>query len=304
MKTLIQWTHAHPLKAIGFAVLFTYIATFAGFRDDLLWPCIGVFSIVLGVFSIVFVLDHKVMVLLCACLLAPNLQAGESEPQPNGAAACAVVVIVVGGVIIYQLTKFCQKHFPKTPPQTNNFNGVVLESEAAGSAAASYNFSSCGSCDSPTLRSLGSYVVTNTVPTTFEITGTVRDDGQGNGAYVVLDPPRLAQDQGATLFSEYRAAVQSYGIDVSEHGNGEIYYGKDGQRADQESTGIYINTYDRSITVADDPTYNPNVATVVIERSTDMVNWTVMLNTRIAPGYKFKVMDTSLAGQVFYRAHH
>lgn len=303
MKTLNQWTHAHPWKGIGFAVLFTWIATFASFRDDLKWQCLSAYLVGIVAFICVWMWDHRKVIVLGLCLAIPISTLAQSDPPPQepppaeSELGCAIVVIIVGGLIVYGLNKFCQKHFSPPPkgPNTNTTTSIYIAQDVAPDpdTAASLNASSCGSCSVPTIRGL---VVNMEKPVTFEITGQVTEN-EYQQPLVLIDSARLAPVQTNTMtFADYQAAVAEHGITVTEHGQGESYYGKNGQPTTADQVPISFNT-DRSVNVSNGSP--PGV--ILIERSNDLQKWETALLTYVSMGYRFRFVDTSLAPQTFYR---
>src|SRR4051812_5632729 len=118
----MNWLKSHPLKAIGFTVAFTFIATFAGCRSDLRMFLIGV-GIALALFVAVFLTDtrRKLIVILLSCLMfmTPGTQPrAQAVQKKGGEVVIAVVVVCTATYCIYRLARFCQQHFP--PPNTNN----------------------------------------------------------------------------------------------------------------------------------------------------------------------------------------
>lgn len=293
MKDLLRWAHAHPLKAVGLAVLLTMIFSFAGNNRHLFWPCMGLATLV-GLFTL-FVIwrDGKTLALVLAAALALPASGEAKEQEPDAAAGlgCAVLVIVIGGVVVYGLNKFCQKKF-SPPPKGPNTNSTVVAYGAGGSAAASHNYSSCGSCLTPAyIQALSA----GTPPTTFEIIGFVTED-ELQQPVVVIESAALAPIQTNTVeWAEYVSIAKTHGVTVTEHGQGEKYYAVDGVPCAEDQCPISFN--DRVINV----TNGSAMGRVIVERSEDLQNWTTVLETWVSAGYRFKFVDTSIVQQAFYR---
>jgi hypothetical protein len=290
MKDLLRWLHAHPLKAVGFTALLTALFSFAGNNGHLFWHCMALVTLVTLFVLFVIWRDNKALVLILVAALAFPVagNAKEQEPPELGGLGCAVVVVIVGGVVVYGLNKFCQKKFAP-PPKTNT---TAVAYGAAGSAAASHNYSSCGSCYTPAyMQALASGAPT----VTFEIIGLVSED-ELQQPLVLIESAALAPVQTNTVdWAGYVTAVQAHGITVTEHGQGEKYYAIDGVPCTADECPVSFN--DRVINV----TNGSPMGRVIVERSEDLQNWTTVLETWVSQGYRFKFVDTSIVQQAFYR---
>jgi hypothetical protein len=285
----MNWLKSHPIKAIGFAMVFTFIATFAGCRSDLRMSLLIAFGIVLTIFVGVFMTDtrRKLIIILLAGLMfmTPGTQTTTHAAQRKGGeVVIAVVVVCTATYCIYRLARFCQQHFP--PPNTNQVNNVNFgANEAAGpNAAGGTNFGASFALDTSSCSISGTNTVnvTNANPTSFFINSMVL-----NGE---LHTSVSASDQSSSM-EQFMADTAAEGLQAN--GNS---YSINGEPAPASSVPIsYTPTGGISNGVAG-TTY-----TVSVQASSDMHTWQPLFSTTASEGTAFQVVDTVLLPQTFYR---
>lgn len=302
MKTkqaLVGWMKAHPIKAVGFATLFTGLATFAGFlphTGEVI--CLGLFLLLLIIFMVVIAHDSKKWVALLVLAIGLQQVTSEEREEPQGLAWCAAAVIVVGGVATYCLAKYCSKKFPKTPAKDTNappeeFSFVMAAGADSMAASAS---SGCDSCYIP--GGLSPSLLDTEPVKSLEIIAEV--DYQGDlriSSLMETVVPEGREDASLTR-EEFDAAIAQHGIQLATR-YGDYYFGLNGRPASQEQVPIFFDHLpDGSLTirVGDGEQYE-----VVLERSIDLSRWYPIMRTSIGAGRKYRFMDLTSELQVFYR---
>lgn len=280
----------HPLKAVGFTALFTIIASFMGFVEQLFWPGLISYACAIGMLVLCFWLDKKLISLLLALSLLVTKAEAAPKPDTGLGAGCAiaVVVIVVGGVCIYKVSRFCQRRFP--PKNTNSPpRDFTVTGAAVGDFGASWDYGSAGSCDcsgelpAPALAEWPNEATTValniTAGPTLEMTiGMVRGEPQ--------------------TFLEYQDEVVSQGLFISLQGGGGQHFAHNGISCEPELVPITFNEQTKTICYWGGQGL---IKQVIVERSVDLLEWTEFLRTQVAEGTRLQIVDTTQVGRMFYR---
>lgn len=303
MKTLMQWLHGHPLKAVLFTMIFTAIATTAAFREDLLIQLGLTYLFVLFVWCSIFWCDNandsprtgvKLMALLLAGLFCYSQTEAAEPVQPKqqeniAAVGVGVVVICVGGYCLYRIVKVCQKKFPPkntNAPTEESFSAEVSGDEYGGAC----EYSSIGSCYvMPPPPDAFPYEDLTMDATTFTMNVKVA----GGMASSSINASRALPAQ---TWDEYTAEMATHGLFLTGRFAWEPQYEIGGSPCDPSAVPLSFDFYGRV-------THNTGGERrlVTVERSPNMENWFPLLVTEVSDGTKFQVVDTTREGQMFYR---
>lgn len=305
VKAYRRWIASEPITAFALAFNLGALSTFASDRTGWLPYVIGLYAVGVG-FMMWRVWPHAKAFKagLVAVMLASSVDAQITPdlpppPQPaeanTGAVACGVVVVVIGGVAYYFLSKYCEKHFPKTPTNAPPEEGLRLGGERTDDYAASLSFSPCGSCLAASSNFGGSNLL-------FEIVGRVTQGDAGPSAEIVST--RLFGQEELVSALEYHAALASYGLSLSSFASEPIWsYGKNGQPSTAEEVPITI--YPPSsigtlpLVIVSRNVYD--LYPVFLEKSTNLVDWAPLNKSFVPSGMKMVFSDISASERAFYR---
>lgn len=280
LRRFIGWVKANPWRFAIWLALSCANGFFMAWMDLPTWLVAFTFAVI----ALACYLDLKAMpaVLLCAALSAQPARAEEPE---KGAAGVAVVVVVVGGVTIYLLVRTCQRLFPKTSGPGTNSPPYFIPGGTPDCAGA-WTYAGWVSCYTPMDDSAPPMV-------TLELTGSVEPNGD------------LRLSAGRKLGAEEMLDPADFEKNLAEHGItfgtiGEKSYGLWGRPAYPEEVPI-VFTEDASgnkgaIVVSTAP-----LVTVALERSPDMHRWTRIATSTLPIGSPLRIVDSTMAGQMFYR---
>lgn len=280
MEKLKRWCHAHPFKLAAFVGLDTFLATMAGVRPDLLPILLAAFLCLLVV---IFYTLHSELRVILALGLALSLRPVQAQEQPIQPATAPVVigvaVIVVGGVAIYLVARFCQKHFPPPPARDTNAPPAAVPVD---DYAASHSYAVNGSCFEPS---------SDWPAVVLQIDWQLQDQQ-------LLVSTRLAASQETADWSTYQSRLAAYGIGLPDNGQvGQSFFGWAGQPATQAQVPIYFAA-SGTITLGS----CPEPACVVIDRSVDLEHWERVLESQnCQANLRGRLIDTQIADQTFYR---
>jgi hypothetical protein len=276
----MNWLKAHPIKAVCFTLLFTYLATFAGCRADLWLPLLVAFLLSLFIFVLVFSHDNrrKLVIFLLAFLtvMTPCRPPTVSASQKKGGEVVVAVVIICGMTYcVYRLARFCQQHFP--PANTNNVNNAFAPALPAGGT----NFGASFALASDPCVSAGTNFVIS--PTSFTINAMVQG-GQLRTA--------VSASSDSSSMEEFISGVQAQGLAA-----GTTSYAIDGEPAPASSVPISFQPTTGTIT-------NGIAGTaflITVQASQDLVTWQTLFSTTAGEGTAFQVQDTVTSTAMFYR---
>lgn len=298
MKTLMQWLHGHPLKAVLFTMMFTAIATAAGFREDMFTQFSTCLVLLAGIWYIVALLDTRrdarrsptsgIMALLLAGLFCYSpARSAEPPPRENVAAiGVGVVIICVGSYCVYKIVKVCQKKFP--PKSTN---APPEELSAAGDEyGGAMEYSSIGSCYTPPDINAFPYEDYSANPTTFTLNVSVRSGAIRTSMSVV------AADGMTQSWDLFQAEMAEHGLYLAGRPSAPQYE-LNGVPCDAASVPLEFDPLTNTVT----HNTGGELRRVVIQRSPNMQDWYQLLTTDISDGTGFRVVDTTREGQMFYR---
>lgn len=283
------WTSyikANPYKSVVAAATLASLATAASFRPDWLFPLVGTFTLLT---ALVCYLAWRYARTLClaVCILAATGQPVRAQRVAEAGPVLGGVVIVAGGAAAYLLWKFCQKHFPKTPPPTppppplTNAPPVPTNSlpNTVGPTYALGVDIDIGSCPQNDQESTEPAV-------TSHITATVGPDGSLTSE-INYGP--------AQSFSALQDQAAAYGLDITGH---------------QQPPAMTINGQSGS---SDTVTWLPDSRTVRVQRegetlyrvelevSQDLHAWQPLARVDCAAGFAVTFSDTQLGSPWFYR---
>lgn len=230
-------------------------------------------------------------ILLCLAFLLPA-PAVEPPARPEGAgAAVAVVVVVVGGYCVYRMVKICQRLYPKN---TNSEPAQLIGAVGTDEYGASWNYGVLGSCmdneqDSLTVHGVDYDLYTASLKIAVNEFGSVS---------TTISASKADQGQYQT-WTEFQQEVASHGLWVSPFGDGSKYYSRNRMPCGSESVPLAFNDSDRSVTMTGGSP--ERMRTLVIERSTDMQNWSSFLTVSSPWDSMFQVDDLTRHSQMFYR---
>lgn len=230
----------------------------------------------------------KLLIPIALCLSLVSVQAKDHEPnfQPAAGYAVGAVVLCVGGYCIYKMAKTCQKLFPKR--STNESSGFTAT--AGEEYAAAYEYSSIGSCYVPPDARPGVLPVSHN-PTTFTLNVMLIPDG-------VLTSMSANSGEGTTqTWSEYQEEMVKHGLFLTGRATYNPQFSRDGVPCDGTTVPLSFEPFTGQIT----HNTGGELKRVTIERSPNMTEWAPLLVTNISDGTGFKVIDTTIEGQMFYR---
>jgi len=296
MKTLMQWLRLHPIKAVLFTMIFTAIATSAAFREDQLIKLIGIYSLFLGLWCLVFTLDmRKVMALLLAGLFSYSPAEAAEPPQQEQTQAApiavGVIVICVGGFCVYKIVKVCQKVFPpkdtNAPPEELGFYASG-EGEYGGAT----EYSSIGSCWVPPPPDFKSASYQEPNPTTFTLNILLEPGG--------LTTTMSANSQEGTTqtWTEFQSEMAEHGLFLTGRYSSQPQFETDGVPCDPSMVPLEFDTLTGRVIQKRE---GYALRRVSIDRSPNLQDWSPLLVTDVSDGTGFKVIDTTREGQMFYR---
>lgn len=299
-RTVIGWVKAHPGRAAWTIFGCMLMAFLAGYFDSL--KAYFAVGFLIFVVAFIFEVQHYLKGISVLLLLAIGLQGLNADPpketdhQASGQIACAIVVLVVGGIVTYQLGKWCSKKFPKTPPKDTNAppeQSASLMAAPADDYAASAS-TGCDSCWIPDgmAQSLPEHV------TSYEMTGELTPDGELRISSYAIAPIPEGREDATMTGPEFVAAIATHGIQLADR-YGEKFFGLNGRPATQEEVPIhFVQNPDFSISVQ--VGVGPFVR-AVFEKSPDLVTWYPLLNVGLSPGQRTKYTDLNATEQMFYR---
>jgi hypothetical protein len=291
---LQRWLHNHPLKAVFFTVIFTILATSAAFREDIFWKLACIYAIILCIWGLIFVFDNKriIALALTAGLLFPSLANPQEKPpqQEEEAVAVTVGVIVIcgGSYCIYKMIKICQKNMP---PKDTNSAPSELTADGSDEYGGAQEFSSIGSCYIPASPNSFPYEDLFHNPTTFTI------DVSLNGGVISTRMGVNNQEGTAQTWDQFVAEMADHGLFLTGRAALAPQYERDGVPCDAADVPLSFDPLTGHVI----HNTGGELRTVSVERSPNMETWYPFLATDVADGSRFRVVDTTREGQMFYR---
>ena len=299
LKQFKSWIATQPWRAITYLALFVIIPATIAIYEELKWPLLGLFTFCLLMWSLSMWQHCKRYVTIILCLAVINtsvsfLPSRAQEAPPKEAAvdavpvAVGVLVICVGGYCAYKAAKFCQKHFPKGNGQTNS---VMFLAQGDGDEyGASYNYGSAGSCGSWE----GDFAPADdgSHPITMTINVWVGYNNDVNSQVVAMTGENTYQD-----FIGFQNEAASHGLRVSGSADGSQYFSLN--RIPCDASAIPLRFDQDTKEVVHD--IGGALRTVIVERSSDLINWSAFMRVATSEGSSLQVIDTTNSERMFYR---
>lgn len=287
IRQFTGWVALNPIRFSGWFLISCFNGLMTAIYDAPFWLCFVTF-LVISLLCYCDVKIHKLPLFLCLALAIPARTEPEPQFEPAGMAGVAVVVIVVGGVTIYLLVKTCQRVFPKTSPPGTNSPPYVI-SGGSPDCAGSWTYAGWVSCY-PQANLVGD------VPppaVSLELTGSVEASGE------------LRLSAGRQLRSDELVSPQDFERNLAKHG---IRFGVIGE----QSFGLWGRpAYPEEVPIAfSEDAFGNKVVTVhssapmvdvALERSSDLRQWTRIAQSSVPIGQRMRIVDSTTAGQMFYR---
>jgi hypothetical protein len=294
MKSLTYWITKHPAQTVFYLLYFVTLAVLTGFDMIPYYACAIGYA---GALSYWGVGAHKEMKKIISIVLSVLIVGHLMQPRKTEAAggvAVGVVVVVVGGVAVIYLVKTCRRLFDK-PPKTNEAELVHFnlgESSSGDDYAASWNYSSYGSCYVPPEFRAASIPATETV---ISLSGELRIGDLGPEMVLI---PNQASAGDVIGLQEFNRLIAEHGVPGINGQIGAQYFAKNGQPVSQDQVPIFFDSVNHGVSTA--TSYdNYNMA---IERSFDLETWERVAVINLSVGNQIKINDSTIASQAFYRA--
>lgn len=286
LNPLRRWCKAHPIEAIVWcgtlaaSLVLSVFWTWAAFIVYVFVSCLWMLRCYLS--------DKKAGLLAIAIALTAQPARAPELIQPAGQILPYIaggVVLVAGGIVVVKVIRFCQRHYPKDPPKTNE-PPAELQSATYG---ASWTFSSQPSCGGDA-RAVPEWALPDETQAMLEFSGVIVSTT--NGPAIRRTAVKLID----TMFvTDFNLEMLSHGLQVPSFGPSRFYSLNDIPcRADQSP--IFI-TEDHVINI-ENGLFNP---LMVIDKSTDLKSWSEVCMIRMPLYIPFKVQDFSVTQQTFYR---
>ncbi len=276
LKQIRQWISLHTAKAVVFALAFSTLAAVAAWWPARFVPAVVSYACLIVIWTVVFSRDMRALLLILALWFSSVASAQESPPQPAAGVAAGVVVVVVGGVAVYYMVKFCKKAYP---PKTNSAPDLTVAMSGDGDNAAASDLYFSDYCSEPVPDLLQSTSGEETL-----IQGLAR--GGSIELSVVTQPASRA---------EFRADMEALGLPL-QFGRG---YAVNGQTCYPWDSPIQF-PQERgevpSVTILGD-----DMATRVVERSFDLVEWSPILTNTMPRAMGVRFYDNTTSAAAFYR---
>jgi len=277
-----RWIIAHPLLSVFLtAVYCVTVAIMATCNEALFWIGLGLLG---GIVVTVSLSAWKLIPLVL--LVALTAHAQEPEPPKDEAVAwgVGVVVLVGGGVVVYKMVRFCQRHFPRSdtnqPPETNLWAQGGYSDQYGGA----WSWTSSGSCYSPAAVA---------DPANVRLALFRMDCSLENGVLRVR--PSMASTNQIEDASEWFADLAAWGLSMNPHGYGQSF-SRNGVPCDPSAVPIrFVPDADHSIVIAG------ATGRILIERSPDLATWEVLNVVSVPAGMRVRMEDVGQAEQTFYR---
>jgi hypothetical protein len=279
---LDRWIKAHPttaacivtgLSVAGIGVVIVSCALHSLFNEpfdsfDLLWQPFMLASVAAMWIALNKVRKGIVVILAASLLLNP--------PQMKAAlpvAVCVVgILILVGGCVIVKKGKRIarKREFLMTNEQRFVSTGAL------------FTWAEEGNCYEERIVPSTPVVFTLhiLVESLSNCTVTVQAD---------------AGEEHTESFDEFKRELPTFGLSWPESTQPSSCFAFNGIPCSQEEAGIYFDTKTRTVTRGGAD------VTVVIERSTDLREWTRLVASDLAIGEDFNLFDLGYEGMAFYR---
>jgi hypothetical protein len=285
MNKIKTWMSAHPWQVVGFTAWFTAIPIAAASRDDWKQACVWLFlaGIVCWGFSLS---RHSTVILALLLGIIPDASAQQPfppSPDPEQVVPYAVggALLVGAGIGIYYMYKFCERKFPKT-----GTNSQLYASPGEDEYGASWTYSHFGSCYTGDFSPSS---IEN--PTTFILNVSILEGGTASTSMSTRSEEEAFQD-----IDGFKRDMALHGITVDES-PGSQSYSRNRIPCNASEVPIIFDPWTMTIS-----NVNGGIPhRVVIERSTNLKDWSPLLATVVDEGSMFNVIDTTPEGQMFYK---
>jgi len=232
-------------------------------------------------------------ILLCVSLVMLPIHAAEPEPQfrPAVGYVAGGAVLCLGGYCVYKLYKTCQRLFPKT--KETNGPSASLSFQASGDEyGISWNHTSIGSCVDTEGDQFNAASDDERYVAVLKV--TVDDAGIVTSSISAAK----AEPEQTQSWEEFRAEVASYGLVISERGDGSKSYSLNRVPCGPDRVPITFNDQTKTVVHAG---FDGRMKTIAIERSKDFQSWSPLMSVVTGHGTGFRVDDLTRSGQMFYR---
>ena len=273
-----SWVLAHPFTAIiCSAALATTAALMAVCNEMTFWIGLVVMALIIGLMA--FSCWKFVPLLL---LLATNIRGAEQPPREEAVAwGVGIVVIVGGGVVVYKMVRFCQKHFPRS--DTNAPAATNLLAQGADAYGGAWTYAPSGSCYSPSVVD----------PANARVACFQMDCWLERGSLRVR--PFLAANNQTESASEFAADLAAWGLTMNPHGEGQSF-SRNGVPCEPGAVPIrFLPDIEHTVVIAG------TTQAVLVERSGDLATWETVSVLSIPAGMRVRVQDVGELEQSFYR---
>lgn len=274
MNPIHRWITAHPYWSITLAWHFGALSVTAAYSDSLA----SYAAITFGCQLILWLLWVRIWavtsILLATALLAAQ-PAKANEPQPALPYMIGAVVVIIGGVVTYKLVKYCQKNFPKNPPQTNDPPALATDD----AYAAAFSYAPAGSCYQPASEQSAQLL---------EVRARL------------LPGPTLRVESALSLTNQtqdataWEADLAAWGLSMNPHGSSQSF-SLNGAPIAAEASPIHLSSNPPSIDL------DGAAAKILVEKSYDLLEWSPVFVTSVPEGRELRFQDASSTSQLFYR---
>ena len=289
---LLSWANSHPilttlLTFVFFTAIPITIICSEKLADNPYAWAIGACA-VFGLGAIWFRAlwnygKNIVTVLLIITIMAAPLKQARAAMYGVG-----VVVICVGTYCVIKVIKICQKKFP---PKDSNTNAPPEEFTAAGGGyGGACEYSSIGSCYQPPDFTASSQVPAHN-PTTFTLSVLVQENG-------CITTMSADSTEGITqTWDQFQSEMANQGLFITGHPGAPPQFEMNGIPCEAWMVPLEFDSITGRVT---HHTGN-DLRRVTVERSPNLIDWYPLLVTDTGVDSGFKVVDTTLEGQMFYR---
>jgi len=287
----LTWIKAHPYKAVLFSALFVLVSGCAG-AATLPWTWFAaVYGPLIVIWLAVMARDSRflpIAVLIAVFVTPPSRPKAEAGIVP---VVVGVTVVVVGGIAIYKIVNFCQRHFSPQPKATNDPPEFSFDGPA--DCGATLSFSAVGSCYEPPagLAVIAADTFADAPETPFRLEIVVSGDGSPSIAAFQVEP---AADQ--VDWDTEESQLADLGLTLSPYGGWADSYSVNGLACGPEDCPISFDQDGTSTLNLGGPLHR-----VLIERTHGLSQWDTVMATVVPANLPMVLTDTCSEGMTIYR---